>query len=79
MSFADILSYISAGIAIERLGVKICMLAAFTLSTISGILILTYGLSHQDSVVFILLFFTAKFGISFVFVGVYVSNAKLFP
>ena len=79
MSFADILSYISATIAFDRIGVKIAFFAPFTLSTLSGILILTYGLSHQDSVAFILFFFTAKFGISFTIAGVYIANAKVFP
>ena len=79
MSFADILSYISAAIAFDRVSVKIAFLAPFILATLSGILILTYGLSHQDSIAFILLFFTAKFGISFTLAGVYIANAKVFP
>ena len=79
MSFADILSYISAAIVFDKVGVKTAFLVPFALATVSGLLILTYGLSHQDSIWFILLFFTAKFGISFTLAGVYIANAQLFP
>ena len=49
------------------------------IASIGGLLILTYGLSHQDHMVFPVLFFIAKFGIASAFNVIFVGNTKIFP
>ena len=46
MSFADMIAYAVAGIIIEKIGAKSTLAFSFIISTIGGILILAYGLSH---------------------------------
>ena len=79
MSFADMIAYAVAGIIIEKIGAKSTLAFSFIISTIGGILILAYGLSHQDSFLFPILFFVSKFGIACAFGVVYIGNAKIFP
>ena len=55
------------------------LFGSYVLATLAGILILIYGLQHQDSWTFIALVFAARLGISFAFCIVYVSHAPLFP
>ena len=46
MSLADMIAYAVAGIIIEKIGAKSTLTLSFIISTIGGILILAYGLSH---------------------------------
>ena len=78
-SFSEMLAYVVAGVSYERVGVKVSLISLFGLSTIGGILILLFGLKHQDSASFFIYFLVAKFGISGAFSILFVSNSYFFP
>ena len=75
----EMLSYILAGLFFEKVGVKLSMTLAFATATIGGILILSYGLNQQDSVLFFTYFLLAKFGVSANFNIAMTANSQLFP
>ena len=78
-SMADIAGYILSGIFTERIGVELSLKASFISSTFGGILILAWGLQHQDSNWFLVCFLFTKFGISCAFNIIYIANSYFFP
>lgn len=58
---------------------KLNFILAFAISTLGGIVILAWGLEHQNSIWFFLCFLMAKFGVTCTFIFVYVANAQFFP
>lgn len=75
LGVADMAAFGIAGFVYEKVGVKASIVGAFTLASVAGVLLLTYGLSYQDSIGFVILVFTARFGISFSFCIVFVAHA----
>ena len=79
LGVADVVAFAIAGYVYQRVGVRISLIGTYILATVSGFILLTYGLKHEESWVFVLLVFAARFGISFAFNIIYVAHAPLFP
>ena len=79
LGVADMLAYALAGVIYEKLGVKKSLIGSYGLSTLFGIIILTFGLKHERGWSFVIFTALARFGISFAFCIVYVAHPTLFP
>ena len=79
ISVADVTAYAASGFLVEKLNVKKSLFCSLLLSALGGFIILVYGLDHQESTMFPILFFVTKLGISSAFGILYVGNAKIFP
>ena len=66
-SASEVLAYIAAIFLQKKFGVKHSLIISFGVSTLGGILILSWGLSNQDSTLFFVFFLLAKFGIACTF------------
>ena len=78
-SGSEMIGYIVAGFLFEKVGVKPSLIISFAISTLGGILILCWGLQHEDSTLFFIFFLLAKFGISCSFNINYSANGYFFP
>ena len=78
-SVTEMCAYVISGLFYEKVGVKLSLILAFAISTAGGILILTWGLDHQDSTLFFVFFLFAKFGISCTFNINFIANRYFFP
>ena len=76
---ADLLSYAVSGLLYKFLGARWSLVIAFGIATWGGLIVCAYGLSHQDSWLFVALIFFCRIGISFSFNLIYVAHAPLFP
>ena len=79
LGVADLLSYAVAGVLYRFLGAKWSLVTAYAISSIGGIIVVAWGLAHQESAAFVGLIFFSRIGISFAFNIIYVSHAPLFP
>ena len=79
LGVADIIAYALSGALNSKMGVKRSLNISWALATASGLLLTTYGLSHQESWVFFTLIFVARLGVSFSFCNIYVAHAPMFP
>ena len=73
-SFSEMVAYVLSGMFYERIGVKQSLIISFLVSTIGGILILAWGLQHQDSNLFFVCFLLTKFGVTCTFNINFVAN-----
>ena len=78
-SASEMIAYGVAGIFYQRIGVKLSLILAFAISTFGGIVILFWGLDHQESVIFYVLILLAKFGVSCTFNINFLANNFFFP
>ena len=78
-SGSEMIAYVVSGLVYERIGPKLSLIISFAISAIGGIMILSWGLKHQDSPVFFVFFLLAKFGISCTFNINYTANSFFFP
>ena len=78
-SISELIAYPISGLLYAKFGAKKTFAVSFALSFIGGILILCFGLQHQDSWTFVLLVIIAKFGIACTQSIVYVSHPDIFP
>lgn len=78
-SLADIAGYIVTGLFTEKIGVEVSLKASFISSTVGGLIILLWGLQHQESNWFFICFLFTKFGISCAFNIIYMANSYFFP
>ena len=78
-SASEITAYIVSGLFYERVGVKFSLILSFAISTVGGILILTWGLEHQSSTLFFIFFLLAKFGITCTLNIEFMANQFFFP
>ena len=78
-SFSEIVGYILSGLFAERIGVKLSLVISFLISTAGGLLILVWGLQHQDSPLFFICFLLTKFGVVCTFNINFLANAYFFP
>ena len=78
-SVSDLLGYATGGILSTALGIKKTYFLGFTLGTIGGLIIIFYGLDHQEAAFFPILIFGAKYGISVAFNCAFVGHNKIFP
>ena len=75
---SEIVAYIASGTLYERLGVRRTYLISLGISVLGGILIITYGLDHQESATFPFFFALCKFGISSAYNLIVVANSSIF-
>ena len=78
-SFSEIISYVVGGYFFEKAGVKLSLIVCFGISTFGGILIMSWGLQHQESFMFFIVFLFTKFGVSCTFMICFVANSYFFP
>ena len=71
-------AYIFSGMLFERLGVRRTYLISLSIATLGGILIIAYGLDHQESITFPMFFLLCKFGLCSGFNMVVVANSTIF-
>ena len=79
VGLAGLLAYICSGFLVKCFGTKATLCLSFVTSAIGGFLILVYGLQHEDSALFPVLFFISKFGASCAVGVCYTGNAEVFP
>lgn len=78
-SVSELIAYVTSACLFSCLGVKKSLITCFLLSAISGVAIIAWGLQHQDTVVFFLVFMFAKFGVSCTFNIEYIVMNRCFP
>lgn len=78
-SASEVVAYIVAGLFYLKIGVKLSLILSFAISTLGGILILCWGLDHQDSTLFFVFFLMAKFGVACTFNINFTANSYFFP
>ena len=78
-SFSEMAAYIISGLFYDRIGVKLSLILAFAMSTVGGVLILAWGLQHEDSVLFFVFFLMTKFGVTCTFNINFAANSYFFP
>jgi len=78
-SLSDFLAEILGAYLYYLLGARMSFAGGYVLSCIGGIIILAYGLQHQDNFSFTFLILFAKFGISSNGNLVYVAHPDTFP
>ena len=78
-SASEMIAYIVAALIYEKVGVKITLILAFGVSTIGGLLIIAWGLDHQESTLFFVFFLLAKFGVAASFNVGFIANLSFFP
>ena len=75
---SEIGAYIFSGTLFEKLGVRRTYLISLSIATLGGILIIAYGLDHQESITFPMFFLLCKFGLCSGFNMVVVANSTIF-
>jgi len=78
-SMSDVSGIAFGGILFQQLGIKRSLSYSFMLSVSGALMLLGYGLSHQESILFPMFILIAKFGISSAFNILYVSHSTVFP
>lgn len=78
-SVSEMIAYIVSGLFYEKVGVKLSLILAFAISAFGGVMILAYGLAHEDSVAFFIFFLLAKFGVTCTFNINFAANSYFFP
>ena len=73
-SFTEMMGYIVSGLFYEKIGVRLSLALAFTISTVGGVLILAWGLQHEDNILFFIFFLMTKFGVTATFNINYAAN-----
>lgn len=73
-SASEMVGYVLSGLFAERVGVKLSLIVSFLISTVGGVLILAWGLQHQDSPLFFVCFLLTKFGVTCTFNINFVAN-----
>ena len=75
---SEIGAYIFSGTLFEKLGVRRTYLISLSIATLGGILIIAYGLDHQESITFPIFFLLCKFGLCSGFNMIVVANSTIF-
>ena len=75
---SEMCAYIFSGTLFEKLGVRKTYLISLGIATIGGILIIAYGIEHQDSITFPLFYLLCKFGLCSAFNMTVVANSTIF-
>ena len=77
-SLSEIAAYAASGLIFECMGPKFTFLLSMMIALAGGLLILFYGLDHQESLSFPIFFLIAKFGVSCAYSIMVVGNASIF-
>lgn len=75
---SEFVAYLIAGYVLERLGAKVSLMTCYTIAGIGGILMLSYGLDHTDSIAFPIIFLVCRFGVAGVYILFIAANARIF-
>ena len=75
---SEIGAYIFSGTLFDKLGVRRTYLISLSIATLGGILIIAYGLDHQESITFPIFFLLCKFGLCSGFNMIVVANSTIF-
>ena len=75
---SDIVSIFISGILIEKFGARISLFVTYLIAGIGGILLLTYGLDHPDSIAFPIFFLICRFGVGGAVLIVVAANSRIF-
>ena len=78
-SVSAFIAYSMGGYIFLMVGLKKSIGGAFLMSFIASLLILVYGLKHQDGWLFIVIWQFLQFGVSCTFQILYVSHSSVFP
>ena len=75
---SDIISIFISGVLIEKFGVRISLFLTYLIAGIGGVLLLTYGLDHTDSIAFPIFFLICRFGVGGAVLIVVAANSRIF-
>lgn len=75
---SEFVAYLIAGCVLEKLGAKASLMTCYSIAGIGGILMLTYGLNHTDSMAFPIIFLVCRFGVAGVYILFIAANARIF-
>ena len=78
-SLGEMSAYVLGGVIYKKIGLKLSLSVSFAFAAFGGLLLLFYGLQHQDSAMFPLFIIIAQLGVSASFNIVYISNSEVFP
>jgi len=75
---SEFVAYLVAGYVLEKLGAKVSLMTCYTIAGVGGVLMLTYGLHHTDSIAFPIIFLVCRFGVAGVYILFIAANARIF-
>ena len=78
-SISENLAYPISGVFYAKFGAKASFMTGNGIAAVFGVLILAYGLDHQDDWTFVFLVLFAKFGIACCMSIVYIAHRDIFP
>ena len=78
-SLSEMLAYLLTGYVLETAGIRKTYIGSFGMAFVGGVVLLGYGLEHQDSWTFILMVILAKFGIVITQGVNYAAHPDIFP
>ena len=78
-SGSEMLGMIAGGFLLQYFGIKMSLAISFASSFVGAILVMTYGLGHQESMLFPAFILIMKFGVSAAFNIIYLAHPMIFP
>lgn len=78
-SVSELMAYGLSGVFFTKFGARISFVTSFAIAVAGGVLILAYGLAHEEQWTFVLLVLFAKFGIACSQNIIFVANNSIFP
>ena len=78
-SGSEMLGMVAGGLLLQYFGIKKSLAMSFASSLLGGILVLSYGLGHQESMLFPAFILLMKFGVSAAFNIIYLAHPMIFP
>ena len=75
---SDFFSIFISGMILEKFGTKTSLFICYLLAAIGGILMLSYGLDHTDSIIFPIFFLICRFGVRGTDLICVAANARVF-
>ena len=76
---SNIVGFVFAGLLFNRLGTKAMFVLANGLATVGGIIILIYGLNHEEGWIFPMLVFISKLGVACSLNTIFIAHNTIFP
>ena len=78
-SISELFAYAISGYFYSYFGAKMTLTVSFAISTVGGVVILAYGLQHEEAWTFVLLVILSKFGIACAMNINFVAHQAIFP
>jgi hypothetical protein len=79
VTFSDVIAISCSGVVMSKLGVSKSLKSCMFMATTGGVILLAWGLNHQESVFFLIILFLAKMGIAASTNILYLSHPLIFP